>query len=335
MSDVSMLWTGLDYERSGKQSDYLRLPHSSDLSAYGWIPIPLVVIANGTGPTLLLTAGTHGDEYEGQIALNRLARELRPEDINGRVIIMSALNFPAVMAGRRVSPLDEGNLNRLFPGDPKMGPTAAIAHYVDRVLFPKCDLVIDLHSGGRSLDYLPLALAHPGSNADHRENVKALLDAFGAPFSVLTDGSGGGGHTTLYAAAAKRGIPALTTELGGGATLSPRGLAIAETGVRRVLKRFGIAPGLNVDDTSSTRFMRSLGREAAVYAPDGGLFEPNADIGEMVAAGDLAGRIHFPDSPMKDPVEFHFSTAGTISCRRFPTLTQRGDCLFNLMTDAK
>lgn len=333
MSDVSMLWTGLDYERCGKQSDYLRLPHSSDLSAYGWIPIPLVVITNGTGPTLLLTAGTHGDEYEGQIALNRLARALQPEQVNGRVIIMPALNFPAVMAGRRVSPLDDGNLNRLFPGDPQMGPTASIAHYIDTVLFPKCDLVIDLHSGGRSLDYLPLALAHPGSSDDQKSKVKELLNAFSAPFSVLTDGSGGGGHTTLYAAAAKRGIPALTTELGGGATLSQRGLAIAETGLRRVLKHYGIAPELEVDETSSTRFMRSLGKQAAVYAPESGLFEPHADIGEMIAAGDLAGQIHFPDSPMKDPVELRFSKAGMVNCRRFPTLTQRGDCLFNLMTE--
>lgn len=294
MSDVSMLWTGLDYERSDKQSDYLRLPHSSDLSAYGWIPIPLVVIANGTGPTLLLTAGTHGDEYEGQIALNRLARELRPEDINGRVIIMPALNFPAVMAGRRVSPLDEGNLNRLFPGDPKMGPTAAIAHYVDKVLFPKCDLVIDLHSGGRSLDYLPLALAHPGSNDAHREKVKSLLNAFGAPFSVLTDGSGGGGHTTLYAAAAKRGIPALTTELGGGATLSPRGLTIAETGVRRVLKHFGIAPGLNVDDTSSTRLMRSLEGMPPFTLPKAGCSNPRPISAKWLQPAIWPGASTFP-----------------------------------------
>jgi Predicted deacylase len=333
MSQPSMIWSAVDFERDGKQVDYLRLPHSSDLSAYGWIPIPLIVIKNGTGPTLLLTAGTHGDEYEGQIALIRLVQELAPERVNGRIIVAPALNFPAVMAGRRVSPLDEGNLNRLFPGQAAGSPTQMIAHYVDSVLFPMADAVIDLHSGGRSLEYLPLALAHPGRTSAHAARVRELIEAFDAPVSVLTDGSGGGGATTLYACAAERGIPALTTELGGGATLSPEGLAVAETGLRRVLAHYGIVPGMAEIGPSGTRLMRSLGRTAAVYAPESGLFQPAAAVGERVTAGQEAGRIFFPDSPMREPVALTFPAGGMVSCRRFPTLTARGDCLFNLMDD--
>ncbi|ALA20430.1 MULTISPECIES: succinylglutamate desuccinylase/aspartoacylase family protein [unclassified Chelatococcus] len=333
MSQPSMIWSAVDFERDGKQVDYLRLPHSSDLSAYGWIPIPLIVIRNGTGPTLLLTAGTHGDEYEGQIALIRLVQELAAERVNGRVIVAPALNFPAVMAGRRVSPLDDGNLNRLFPGQAAGSPTQMLAHYVDSVLFPMADAVIDLHSGGRSLDYLPLALAHPGRTPGHAAHVRELIEAFGAPVSVLTDGSGGGGATTLYARAAERGIPALTTELGGGATLSPEGLAVAETGLRRVLARYGIVPGMAEIGPSGTRLMRSLGRTAAVYAPESGLFQPSVAVGARVTAGQEAGRIFFPDSPMREPVTLTFPASGMVSCRRFPTLTARGDCLFNLMDD--
>ena len=58
----------INYEADGKQTGYLRLLHSVHRSAYGWIPIPIVQIKNGDGPTLLLMAGNHGDEYEGQVA---------------------------------------------------------------------------------------------------------------------------------------------------------------------------------------------------------------------------------------------------------------------------
>nr|WP_255564131.1 succinylglutamate desuccinylase/aspartoacylase family protein [Mameliella sp. CS4] len=136
----------------------MRVPHSTHDSAYGWIGVPIVCLANGPGPTVLMTGGTHGDEYEGQIAVTRLARELDPSDIRGRLILIPALNAPAAEAGRRCSPIDDGNLNRSFPGNPSGTPTEMIAHYVEEVLLPRSDVLIDLHSGGSSLLYPPTVL---------------------------------------------------------------------------------------------------------------------------------------------------------------------------------
>jgi predicted deacylase len=326
----SRVWTALDFDRDGKQADALHVPHSVDFSAYGTVAIPIVCIRNGDGPTALLTAGNHGDEYEGQVALLRLARALRPEDIRGRVILIPALNFPAVRAGRRASPLDEGNLNRLFPGDPNGGPTAMLAHYIATVLFGLSDLVIDLHSGGRSLDYAHCALAQHGRDHAQRAALDTLLRVFGAPYSILTSGSGGGGATTLYAAAAQRGLPALTTELGKGATLDPIGLRTAEQGVRRVLRHYGIAPAIDCEPASPTRLLRSLGPRAGIYAARDGLFEPLAEAGQAVKAGQLAGFLHSYEDPLRDADRLYFSADGVVSCRRFPTLTRRGDCLYHL-----
>ncbi len=332
MSTASRIWTSVDFNKDGKQSDYLRLPFSSDTSAYGWLPIPLICIRNGSGPTILLTAGNHGDEYEGQIALIRLAQEIAPSEVHGRIVILPALNYPAVAAGRRVSPIDEGNLNRLFPGRSDGSPTEMLAHYINDVLFPMTDMVIDLHSGGRSLEYLPLALARPGLTPTNQKAVKELLAVFGAPVSVLTDGDGGGGATTLYAAAEKRGIPALTTELGGGATLSPEGLKIAEDGIRRVLKHYGVVPNLEVNASAGSHLMRSLGRNSAIYSPENGLFEPLVNVGDTVEEGQAAGIVYFYDNPLREPLRLYFPATGRVSCRRFPTLTARGDCLYNLMS---
>ena len=101
----------------GKATGFVRVPHSVHRSAYGWIPIPIVRIKNGEGPNVLMQAGNHGDEWEGQIGLGNLIRALEPKDIKGRLVILPSANFPAAMAGQRTSPIDDGNLNRSFPGN--------------------------------------------------------------------------------------------------------------------------------------------------------------------------------------------------------------------------
>ncbi|MDX8448141.1 succinylglutamate desuccinylase/aspartoacylase family protein [Mesorhizobium captivum] len=333
MSAKTRIWTPINYAGEGKQSDCLRLPHSTDLSAYGWIPIPLVCIKNGSGPTALLIAGNHGDEYEGQVALSSLARATQAHEVSGRLIIIPALNYPAVEAGRRVSPLDEGNLNRVFPGDVLGTPTQMIAHYVSEVLIPMADLVVDLHSGGRSLDYIASALVRPGRTAEEHQRLLGLLELFGAPISFISDGTGGGGLTTLAAAAEARGALALTTELGGGATLSQNGLELALSGLRRVLSDLGILRGISVEPAPPTRLMTVSGHDAFVYARERGIFEPAAKVGDQVTKGQLAARIHFPDDPTREPQTLYFGSSGIVACRRVPSLTQRGDCLFKLMAD--
>ncbi|MET4036261.1 MULTISPECIES: succinylglutamate desuccinylase/aspartoacylase family protein [unclassified Bradyrhizobium] len=329
----SRVWTAIDFEARGMQSDFARVPYSSDTSAYGWIPVPMLCFNGGTGATALFTAGTHGDEYEGQVALRKLVRELAQTNLEGRVIILPALNLPAVAVGRRNSPLDGGNLNRVFPGEREGGPTSMIAHYVATELLPLADIVIDLHSGGSSLDHLPLALARPGRTEDEAEAIRRLLKSFGAPYGVITDGAGGGAGTTFYAAAEQQGIPALTTELGSGSTLSESGLAIAERGLRRVLNHYGIAPSIEVPEAPPTPLFRSLA--GSIYSPCNGLFEPFAKPGEQVAVGQKAGCIHRLDDALAPPVELTFAVAGTITFRRFPTLTSTGDALFGLMTEAE
>lgn len=106
----------VDFEANGVQHGFLRLPYSRDDSAWGSVMIPVTVVKNGEGPTALLTGGNHGDEYEGPIALFDLARKLDASDVEGRVIIVPAMNYPAFQAQTRTSPIDKGNMNRSFPG---------------------------------------------------------------------------------------------------------------------------------------------------------------------------------------------------------------------------
>jgi predicted deacylase len=282
----SRLIPEVDFDADGKQAGHVRLFHSVHSSAYGFIPIPIVVIRNGSGPTALFVSGNHGDEYEGQVALANLAKSLDPATIRGRVIILPMANFPAAMAGRRTSPIDEGNLNRTFPGHPDGTVTQQIAFFIEHVLIPKADVVCDLHSGGSSLMYLPCALIKRTADADRHARQSALLTAFAAPLAYMSGGGNGTGtDSTLMGAAERAGKLALGTELGGSGQVTPAALRIVERGLRNVLVHMGIlAPELRIAG-EATRILEVGGPDYFVYAPESGVFEPAVELGDMVQAG--------------------------------------------------
>jgi hypothetical protein len=327
----SRLSAELDFDRDGKQHGFIRLPHSVHRSAYGWIPIPVVCVKNGDGPRILLMAGNHGDEYEGQVALGKLIRSLEPSEIRGRIIILPSANFPAAMAGMRTSPLDEGNLNRSFPGDPYGGPTAQIADYIENALLPQCDFVFDFHSGGSSLTYVPSALMRRPQTPEALERGIEMLRTFGAPIGYLVDG--GWGDHTLTAAAARAGVRHMSTELAGGGQVTPAALRILETGIRRVLTLIGALGGEPPLPVAATRIMQVRGQDYYVYAPDPGLFEPLVELGAAVDFGTPAALIHPHDTPWRAPATASFGRAGTVICKRVPGRVERGDCLFHLAAE--
>ncbi len=323
--------TDIDFDKDGKQVSNLFMPWSMNDSAYKVIHIPIACIKNGPGPTMLFTAGTHGDEYEGQIGLLNLIRELEPENIQGRVIILAAANFPAAMAAQRLSPLDGGNLNRAFPGDPDGGPTAQISYYIANHLIPLASAYHDLHAGGRSLDYLTYCGMHLTQNEEVNQKQFALVKAFGPPFSIVGRSSD---DRLAQRGAHVRGIPAMGGEFGGRAAVSKTGVALVERGIRNTLAHLGILKTWTIQPPETpTRFMQLGGRDYFVYAPADGLFQPAVELGDWVEKGQLAGRLHFVEDPMRPPLEPRFQRAGLVVCKRAQGRAERGDCVAHLATD--
>ncbi len=334
MANPTMVFSDIDYERDGKQVDWLQLPHSVTRSAYGAISIPIAVIRNGKGPTVFLMAGNHGDEYEGQITLAKLIRELEPKHIKGRVIILPAANLPAAMAGTRVSPIDQGNLNRAFPGDPHGTPTWQIAHYIDSVLYPMADYHHDLHSGGSSLRYVPFCSMRQSGDPKLDARSMAALKAFGAPLSLVW--SYVPENRLAGAAAARRGLVSLGGEFGGGGDVNRASLAMLERGVRNFLHFTGVMRGAAPTPPKTKtkiRYIEVSSLEHYVYAPEPGLLEPAVDLGAEVKKGDLAGLVHFVDNPARAPVPCYFRRAGMVVCQRHFGRVERGDCVAHLGTD--
>lgn len=333
MPSDSRIVAEVDFTRDGRQHGFLRLFHSVHSSAYGFIPVPVIVLRNGDGPTALLVAGNHGDEYEGQVALANLARRLDPARMRGRVIILPALNLPAAVAGRRTSPIDDGNLNRSFPGDPNGTPTQQLAYYVEHELVPMADLVCDLHSGGSSLMYLPTAQL-PGYRPDELgARGLAALAAFGAETAYVV-AANQGGDQTLTGACLRQGVLSVATEAGGAGHLTAGALRMVERGVNNLLVHLGVLQEADrIAPPQPTRLLEVGGPDYYVYASDNGVFEPLAEPGETVMAGQPAARLHFPETPWAEPVLLSFQRKGVVLCKRMPGRSMRGDCLFHLGTE--
>ena len=329
---ASLISSDIDFEAEGKHTGYLRLPHSVHRSAYGRILIPIVMIRNGEGPTVFLMSGNHGDEYEAQIALTKLCQDLDVSDIQGRLIIMTMANYPAAAAGTRTSPIDGGNLNRVFPGNPHGTPTEMIAHYIEEELLPMCDYFFDFHSGGSSLYYPATLLRGLGHSAEESEMLVKLQTAFDAPYAwVFT--SGGGRKSTARTAmggAGRKGAITVMAELGGGGSVTREILALTERGIRRMLHCVGMLSAYAPDAANGTR---ELTITDSVVAYDDGLFEPYFDVEDEVKEGDAAGAIHFPRDPWKEPKILYFQHDGMVLCKRVPGRVERGDCLFQVGSD--
>lgn len=312
-----------DFDEDGVHHGFLRLPYSRDDSAWGSVMIPLTMAKRGDGPTVLLTGGNHGDEYEGPITLMNLAYDIRAEDVTGRIIIVPAMNYPAFRSGRRTSPIDQGNLNRAFPGRPDGTVTEKIADYFERYLLPMADFVLDIHSGGKTLEFLPMGVVHMLEDKEQEERCIAAMESFGAPYSmtlVEIDSDG------MYDTAAERmGKVFVSTELGGGGTAPASLIAVTERGVANFLRHAGVLSG-EVERHPTVR-LDLPAPECYISAGGDGLLEMRVNLGERVRAGDVVARVHNSTRTGTPPVEYRAEVDGILAGRHFPGLVQSGDCI--------
>ena len=317
------------FDRQGKQHGHLLVPYSYNLGGWANLHIPITVIANGTGPTALVLAGNHGDEYPGQVAIMKLCRALETRQIAGRLILSPTLNVPAAHAATRLSPLDGMNLNRAFPGRPDGPITSQIADYLTTVLFPLSDIVIDIHTGGRSMDFVPCAHMHLVDDREQRRQMIAGVEAWNTDLAfVYADVAGAG---LLPVEAENQGKIVITTEMGGGEPVSARVHSITQVGLSNVLRHLGVLKGEVVTREGlglpPTRWVQALAREDYRFAPESGVFEALLPLGSEVAAGQAVAQIHFLERPDRDPLSIVAPTAGVLLATRGPSLVAQGDCV--------
>jgi predicted deacylase len=314
----------IDFSAPGRQVGRLEITKSTNKGGWAHQFIPIACIANGDGPTALVLGGNHGDEYEGQVAALKLLRELRPEQVRGRVIVIPCLSPEASKASTRLWP-NGVNFNRSFPGRPDGAPNEQLADFLSTVLFPLSDYVIDIHSGGNSARFVPCSHMHV---VDDRAQRKAMLEgmqAWNSDYHYLYIDIAG--HGLLPVEAERQGKIVITTELGGGGAVSAEVHRLAESGLANVLRHAGILEGEVVRRETPAVILDGRDLRNYVFAPTSGIFETLVDPTDPVAAGQLVGRIHSLEHPEREPEPILSPLDGVTACVRAPSVAEQGDCV--------
>lgn len=224
----------LDLDSPGRRDYWVALEHDS---IWGDHLIPLTVWVGPEaepGRGLVAFGSNHGNEYEGPVALKHLLREIRTEDVRGRIILVPVLNPSAFRSGTRESRDDDGvNLNRAFVDGagttPALGGiTHRVAAFVRDRIWPRVHVVIDLHSGGDVARFALCSSYHRIDDPELAAEVERTARGFGTPcVMVYQDATPG----LLPGEAERLGKITVGTELGWGRAVNPGGARLARHGV--------------------------------------------------------------------------------------------------------
>ena len=242
------------------------------------------LVGEEDGPTIGISGSIHGNENAGSQAIVDLYRILKDQPLKGRILLLPVANPRAFAVNHRFTPIDELNLNREFPGNPKGNYTQQLAHSIAAEFLDKIDIHLDLHSGTDrpTVDYVYIWNDEPLSRAF---GSKVLYRPVQGKDGTVYSG------TTKSVTIDKRGIPVVVVELGGG--IVDQGPYVDRTvaGLLNMLRHLGVIPG----DVKPNPKQVVVNEIAGVRPTQAGWLEPLAPAnGELIRKGQLLGRVVSP-----------------------------------------
>lgn len=254
----------------------------SSSAAYGKCEIKMGEIGS-TAPRATIIAGVHGDEGPwGALAIRYLLESIKKDEVLGSLKIVPVANPLAMEADSRVSPLDNLDLNRVFPGNPEGSHTQRLAASITEHALDGSDYVYDLHGGG-SWCVNSFGFSFPGS--------EKLISSINPPLIVEATKKPG----TLTGYAMKNGAKVVALEMGGSGKNEIEWAKRIASGLRRSLIDVGIIKG---EKPSSEQGASIYVGPTTVLRPNrGGIFVPVLDedsVGTIIEKGSLLGKVLDP-----------------------------------------
>ena len=214
------------------------------------------------------------------------------------------------------------NFNRSFPGSPDGPANEQLADFLTRVLFPAADVVVDMHSGGRSTLFLACSHMHVVEDPEQRRRMLEGMLAWNTDWHYLYIDVAGSG--LLPVEAERQGKTVVTTELGGGGHVTAATHRISQDGLANVLRWTGVLEG-EVVTRDDAVILDGRDPRNYLFAPESGLFEALVDPGEDVAEGQPVGRIHFIERPDREPETAYARSDGIVCVVRAVATCEQGD----------
>lgn len=287
------------------------------------VNVPVIVErSKKPGPTVLLTAGIHGDEVNGV----EIVRQLIAKGINkpkcGTIICMPVINIFGFINLKREFP-DGRDLNRVFPGSTGGSLASRVANKLIKEVVPHADLILDFHTGGSGRFNAP-QLRYTKNN----KHLDELAEVFGAPFVLYSKNLSKSFRSTC----AKSGKDLLLFEGGKSFHIDDVVTNSGVNGVKRILKHLGMLKTVfkASKPKKSTVFIEDSNWQRAKYS---GMFKASITVGAYVEKEDIMGNITDPYGKFNYFVRA--KTSGyVINVNELPIVYQ-GDALFHISTELK
>ena len=284
------------------------------------VNVPVIIErSKKAGPTVLFTAGIHGDEVNGV----EIVRQLIAKKINkpkcGTIICMPVINIFGFINLKREFP-DGRDLNRVFPGTPNGSLASRVAHKLITDIIPHVDLIIDFHTGGSGRFNAPQLRFS-------KDNTKLidLAKAFAPPFVLYSKNISKSFRTTCY----KLEKPLLLFEGGKSFHINDAVTNSGVNGSKRILHHLGM---LNSNFKSKQPKKNSVFIEDSKWlrAKYSGMFKASISFGSHVEKDAVLGNITDPYGKFNYFVKAP-NSGYIINVNESPIVYQ-GDALFHIST---
>lgn len=194
----------IEEHEQGKLHKFKLRISSDQLGDSVYAPVVLIRGKN-SGPRVVVTAAIHGDELNGTFLCFQLIRDIRPELLNGDLIIIPIVNVPGFKIKSREF-IDGNDLNRLMPGKIHGLPGEVFAYHFFHKLIKGADYLFDLHTASRGR----INTLYSRVNLDNPK-VKKLIRYQRTPIILKANATE---VKTLRKAAEDHGVTAITIEIG-------------------------------------------------------------------------------------------------------------------------
>ena len=289
----------------------------------GGLEIPFhVFVGRASKPRVLLIAGVHGDEYESVAVLHDIASEINPNDLGGTLTIVPVANPQAFYAGTRRNPVDLGDLNRSFPGNPEGTTSERVADLLFQNLVLASDGVLSMHCWSKEATVVPY-VEYSVDRTEVGRRSFAAARALGLKFLHPYTWHPG----LLVAAATRYGIPSIEPEVGGMGTVTPDGQRIYRSIIYRFLQHWKLLEP-SAPCTDALHPDPEIIDHSDCLSNHAGLFRSCVNVGDVVKKGSLLGTVH--DLTGRCIEQARASRAGTVGILRTFASVQPGDRLAQL-----
>ena len=282
------------------------------------LKIPVIIERSEIdGPTVLFSAGLHGDEINGV----EIVRQLIVQKINkpkiGTIICIPTINVFGFLNQKREFP-DGRDMNRVFPGSLNGSLASRFAYYLLNEIIPNVDYCIDFHAGGASRFNAPQIRLVPNN-----PELKKLSDVFHAPFALYSKNIAGSFRNSCN----KLGVKMLLFEGGKSLDINETITREGVEGTKRFLEHFGM---LNPKKITSLPDKKTIYIEKSnwVRAKNSGMFKGLITIGNYVQKGEVLALISDPYGKVE--IKIKAPNAGFVINVNDAPIVYQGDAIFHI-----